>query len=213
MLVNTIWMTTKSIFKFQLDGQVTDREYNETLERLLDQIGKKYDAAYDRLMERIEKEYDEAYKKLMVNPKLSERALDAAIEKLDAWREREEELAEERLDAQREREEELAEEQLDARRECEEEEAEENARLEAEEEDLMGRMDDFYVPKVPAFFSHREAKSDAGSTSVSGIVDYETYSELDPNDCDPEAVDGGPEAEDEYFETGEDPDDYDFDDD
>ena len=55
--------------------------------------------------------------------------------------------------------------------------------------------------------------SDSGyyPSDGSSIVDYETYSEADPNDYDPSEVDGGPiDDEDEFFETGEDPDDDDI---
>ena len=56
--------------------------------------------------------------------------------------------------------------------------------------------------------SEADAPPDAPDFS-SPSVDYETYSEADPNDYDPAEVDGGPDDEDAFFESGEDPEDYD----
>ena len=184
-----------------------------------------------------DEEFDIAFNRLFANPKLTQRQLSDAIDALYERRDREEEEEQERLEelrAQQEDEEferleelrarqedeefERLEEEKEARREAEAEAAEEAAREAAEDdsEDLMGRVDDFYVPKVPSFLGGGRSGGKAfppRSSNGSGVVDYETYSESDPNDYDPEEVDGGPEAEDEYFETGEDPEDeelYDF---
>ena len=73
---------------------------------------------------------------------------------------------------------------------------------EEEEEELWQQAND----------SHDDT-SDSGyyPSDGSSIVDYETYSEADPDDFDILEVDGGPdENEDEFFETGDDPDDDDF---
>ena len=198
---------------------------------------KEFDAAAEAIRKRLDRKFDDAYEQLFANPKLTGRALDKAIDALYARRDREEEAELEKLEELRDQQEdeeferleelrdqqedeefERLEEEKEARREAVAEAAEEAAREMAEDdsEDLMGRVDDFYVPKVPSFLGGGRSGGKAfppRSSNGSGAVDYETYSESDPNDYDPEEVDGGPEAEDEYFETGEDPEDeelYDF---
>ena len=115
---------------------------------------KEFDAAAEAIRKRLDRKFDDAYEQLFANPKLTGRALDKAIDALYARRDREEEAELEKLEELRDQQEdeefERLEEEKEARREAVAEAAEEAAREMAEDdsEDVMGRVDDFYVPKV-----------------------------------------------------------------
>ena len=80
------------------------------------------------------------------------------------------------------------------------------ARFEREQEDDCEEEDELWERH---FGRNSLAKPDDEdeADNFRASVPFEDYNELDPNDFDPEEVDGGPDGEDEYFETGEDPED------
>ncbi|MBO4619502.1 MAG: hypothetical protein J5654_05270 [Victivallales bacterium] len=183
---------------------MTDEEFDAAIEALSNRLDQKYDNDVEALRKRLDQKYDDAFKQLIANPKLNGRALDKAIDALDARRDREEEAELEKLEELRDQQEEEETERLEALRDQQEDEEFERRkglrmRREEEEENDDGQ----WQPSNNSDDSSRFDYSDG-----SRIVDFETYSEVDPNDYDPSEVDGGPENEDEYFDTGEE-DDYD----
>ena len=193
---------------------------------------KEFDAAAEALRIRLDQKFDDAYEQLFANPKLTGRKLDKAIDSLYAQRDREEEAELEKLEELRdqqeneefERLEELENQQedeeferLEELREQQEEAEQERQKAfrELQEEAEQQRLeelrdleedddDELWLKKQPFDAATPHSMYSDGSR----IVAFEDYSEADPNDYDPAEVDGGPENEDEYFDTGEEDDDY-----
>lgn len=186
---------------------MTDEEFDAAIENLRNRLDAEYDAAVEALQNRLDKKYDEAYDRLCANPRLNGQALDNAINALDERRDREEEAELERLEELRDQQEDEEYERLEELREQqddEEFERREELRIQREEEEEEDDEDEQWQQSNDS----DDDSSRFDYSDGSRIVDFEDYSEADPNDYDPSEVDGGPDNEDEYFDTGEEDDDY-----
>ena len=156
-----------------------------------------------------DEELQEALKRILAKPYRTEKELNTAVDALynQYFRENEEEFEKlvkvEELKMQQKVEEFKRQIGLREQQEDEEFERREELRMQREEEEEEDDDEQWQQSNDSDDDSSRFGYSDG-----SRIVAFEDYSEADPNDYDPAEVDGGPENEDEYFDTGEEDDDY-----
>ena len=174
---------------------MTDEELQEALKRILAKpyrTEKELNTAVDALYNQYFRENEEEFEKLV---KVEELKMQQKVEEFK----RQIGLREQQEDEEYERLEELREQQED-----EEFERREELRMQREEEEEEDDDDEQWQQSNDS----DDDSSRFGYSDGSRIVAFEDYSEADPNDYDPAEVDGGPENEDEYFDTGEEDDDY-----
>lgn len=174
---------------------MTDEELQEALKRILAKpywTEKELNTAVDALYNQYFQENEEEFEKLV---KVEELKMQQKVEEF----ERQMELREQQEEEELERLEELRDQQED-----EEFERREELRMQREEEEEEDDEDEQWQQSNGSNVDSSRFDYSDGSR----IVDFEDYSEADPNDYDPSEVDGGPDNEDEYFDTGEEDDDY-----